>query len=143
LEADGQAIRHIATVSQNSNPKGTFELNQSDSIVFSLNPAAETGRRWHWSVRIVRMMGWVFAIVIAAIAGSFVQDLFLPGFLRRPEEPPMKTEPEVTEPSILATVLEDMESLDLIKLSPNADKKPFIEGKAQTEDQHISEKAAA
>jgi hypothetical protein len=89
------------------------------------------------------MMGWVFAIVITAIAGSFVQDLFLPRFLRQPEEPPKKSEPEVTEPSILATVLEDMESLDLIKLSPNVDKKPFIEGKAQPEDQHISEKAAA
>jgi hypothetical protein len=88
-------------------------------------------------------MAWLIAIGITAIAGSFVQDLFLPRFLRQPEEPPIKTEPEVTEPSILATVLEDMESLDLIKLSPNADKKPFIEGKAQTEDRHISEKAAA
>jgi hypothetical protein len=89
------------------------------------------------------MMAWVFAIVITAIAGSFVQDLFLPRFLRQPEEPPMKTEPEVTEPSILATVLEDMEALDLIKIDPDADKKSFIEGKAQTEDEHISEKAAA
>ena len=88
-------------------------------------------------------MGWVFAIVITAIAGSFVQDLFLPRFLRQPEEPPIKTEPEVTEPSILATVLEDMESLDLIKLSPNANKKPFVEGKPRREDQHVSEKAAA
>jgi hypothetical protein len=89
------------------------------------------------------MMGWVFAIVITAIAGSFVQDLFLPRFLRQPEEPPIKTEPEVTEPSILATVLEDMESLDLIKLSPNANKKPFVEEKSRREDQHVSEKAAA
>jgi hypothetical protein len=89
------------------------------------------------------MMAWVIAIVITAIAGSFVQDLFLPRFLRQPEEPPIKTEPEVTEPSILATVLEDMESLDLIKLSPNANKKPFVEGKPRREDQHVSEKAAA
>jgi hypothetical protein len=88
-------------------------------------------------------MGWVFAIVITAIAGSFVQDLLLPRFLRQLEEPPLKTEPEVTEPSILATVLEDMEALDLIKLNPDADKKPLIEGKPQTEGQHMSEKAAA
>jgi hypothetical protein len=89
------------------------------------------------------MMGWVFAIVITAIAGSFVQDLFLPNFLRQREEAPMKTEPETTERSILAMVLDDMQSLDLIKLGPNADRKPLIEGKGQTEDQHISEKAAA
>jgi hypothetical protein len=89
------------------------------------------------------MMGWVFAIVITAIAGSFVQDLFLPKFLRQAEKTPMKAEPETTERSILAMVLDDMESLDLIQLSPNTDKKPLIEGKAQTEDQHMSEKAAA
>ena len=89
------------------------------------------------------MMAWLFAIVIAAIAGSFVQDLFVPKFLPRAEKTPMKTEPEKTERSILAMVLDDMESLDLIKLSPNADKKPVIEGKPQTEDQHMSEKAAA
>jgi hypothetical protein len=89
------------------------------------------------------MMGWVFAIVIIAIAGSFVQDLFLPKFLRQPEKTPMKAEPETTERSILATVLDDMASLDLIKLSPVADKKPLIEGKPHKEDQHITEKAAA
>jgi hypothetical protein len=88
-------------------------------------------------------MGWVLAIVIIAIAGSFVQDLFLPKFLRQAEETPMKTELETTERSILAMVLDDMASLDLIKLSPGADKKPLIEGKPHTEDQHISEKAAA
>jgi hypothetical protein len=88
-------------------------------------------------------MAWLFAIVITAIAGSFVQDLFLPRFLRRAEETAVKTEPEMTEPSILAMVLDDMESMDLIKLSPNADKMPLIEGKPQTEDQHTSEKAAA
>jgi hypothetical protein len=89
------------------------------------------------------MMGWVFAIVITAIAGSFVQDLFLPKFLRQPEKTPMKAEPETTERSILAMVLDEMESLDLIQLSPNADKKPLIERKPQTEDQHMREKAAA
>jgi hypothetical protein len=88
------------------------------------------------------MVGWVFAIVITAIAGSFVQDLFL-RFLRQPKEAPVKTEPEMTEPSILTMVLYDMESLDLIKYSPNADKKPLIEGNSETEDQHTSEKAAA
>ena len=87
------------------------------------------------------MMGWLFAIVIAAIAGSFVQDLFLPKFLRQREETSMKTKPELTEPSILAMVLNDMESLDLIKLSPHAGKKP--EGKRQTEDQNMNETAAA
>jgi hypothetical protein len=55
----------------------------------------------------------------------------------------MKTKPEMTDPSILAMVLDDMESLDLIKLSPNAEKMPLIKGKLQTEDQHMSEKAAA
>jgi hypothetical protein len=88
-------------------------------------------------------MGWVFAIVITAIAASFVQDLFLPKFLRQAEETPMKTEPETSERSILALVLNDMQSLDLIKLSPNANKKPFVEGKPRREDQHVSEKAAA
>jgi hypothetical protein len=89
------------------------------------------------------MMGCVFAIVITAIAGSFVQDLFLPKFLRQAEDPlPKEAEPETTEHSILAKVLDDMESLDLIKLSPNADKKPLVEPHT-TEDQHMSEKAAA
>jgi hypothetical protein len=87
------------------------------------------------------MMAWLFVIVITAIAGSFVQDLFLPKFLRQPEQTPMKTKPELTEPSILAMVLDDMECLDLIRLSPNAGKKP--EGKRPTEDQHMSETAAA
>jgi hypothetical protein len=86
-------------------------------------------------------MGWVFAIVITAIAGSFVQDLFLPRFLRQLEETPVKTKPEMTETSILAMVIDDMESLGLIKLSPDAEKKPLIEGKPQAEDQR--EKAAA
>jgi hypothetical protein len=87
------------------------------------------------------MMGWAFAVIIIAVAGSFVQDLFfVPKFLRQAEEPPKKAEPETTERSILAMVLDDMESLDLIRLSPNADKNPLIEGKAQ---QHMSEKAAA
>ena len=36
------------------------------------------------------MMGWVFAIVITASVGSFVQDLFLPKFLRRAEDTPKK-----------------------------------------------------
>jgi hypothetical protein len=88
-------------------------------------------------------MGWVFAVVITAIAGSFLQDLFLPKFLQQSEKTPMTAEPETTERSILAMVLDDMESLDLIKLSPVADKKPLIEGKPHREDQHISEKAAA
>jgi hypothetical protein len=88
-------------------------------------------------------MGWVFAVVITAIAGSFLQDLFLPKFLRQAEKTPMNAEPATTERSILAMVLDDMESLDLIKLSPVADKKPLIEGKPHREDQHISEKAAA
>jgi hypothetical protein len=89
------------------------------------------------------MMGWVFAIVIIAIVGSFVQDLFLPKFLRQADKTPVKAEPETTERSILAMVLDDMASLDLVKLSPGADKKPLIEGKPHMEDQHISEKAAA
>ena len=58
------------------------------------------------------MTAWVFAIVITASMGSFVQDLFLPMFLRRPEAP-KKAEP--TERSILAMVLDDMESLQLIR----------------------------
>ena len=61
------------------------------------------------------MMGWVFAIVIAASMGSFVQDLFLPKFLRRTEDTPKKAEPEATERSILAMVLDDMESFDLLR----------------------------
>jgi hypothetical protein len=85
----------------------------------------------------------LFAIIITAIAGSFVQDLFLPKFLRQAEKTPMKAEPETTERSILAMVLDDMESLGLIKLSPIAGKKPLIEGKPQAEDQHTSGKAAA
>jgi len=86
------------------------------------------------------MITWsemIFAIVITAIAGSLLQDALLPNFLRQAKEPPTKTKPEMTDPSILAMVLDDMESLDLIKLSPNA------KGKLQTEDQHMSEKAAA
>jgi hypothetical protein len=63
------------------------------------------------------MMGWVFAIVITASAGSFVQDLFLPKFLRQADETPKNAEPGATERSILAMVLDDMESLDLIKAS--------------------------
>jgi hypothetical protein len=63
------------------------------------------------------MMGWVFAIVITASVGSFVQDLFLPKFLRRAEDTPKKAEPEATERSTLAMVLDDMESLDLITAS--------------------------
>jgi len=55
------------------------------------------------------MMTWAFAIVITASMGSFVQDLFLPMFLRRPEAP------KKAECSILAMVLDDMESSDLIK----------------------------
>jgi hypothetical protein len=86
-------------------------------------------------------MGWVLAIVITAIAGSFLQDLFLPKFLRQAEKPPMKQQPETTERSILAMVLDDMETLDLIKLSPN--QKPLVEGRPQREDQHASDKAAA
>ena len=58
------------------------------------------------------MMAWVFVIVITASMGSFGQDLFLPMFLRRPEAP-KKAEP--TERSILAMLLDDMESLDLVK----------------------------
>ena len=92
------------------------------------------------------MMTWsemIFAIVITAIAGSLLQDALLPNFLRQAKETPMKTKPEMTDPSILAMVLDDMESLDLIRLSPNAEKMPLIKGKLQTEDQHMSEKAAA
>jgi len=89
------------------------------------------------------MMAWLFAIVIVAIAGSFVQDAVLPKFLRQAEEAPMKADPEPTERSILAMVLDDMESLGLIKLSPIADKKPLIEGKPEAENQHTSKKAAA
>jgi hypothetical protein len=84
------------------------------------------------------MMTWsemIFAIVITAFAGSLLQDALLPNFLRQAKIP-MKTKPEMTDPSILAMVLDDMESLDLIKLSPNAEKRPL------TEDQHMSEKAA-
>jgi hypothetical protein len=55
------------------------------------------------------MMAWLFAIVIVAIAGSLVQDLLLPRLLRQAEETPMKTKPEMTEASILAMVLDDME----------------------------------
>ena len=92
------------------------------------------------------MMTWsemIFAIVIMAIAASLLQDALLPNFLRRAKETPMKTKREMTDPSILAMVLDDMESLDLIKLSPNKEKMPLIKGKLQTEDQHMSEKAAA
>jgi len=84
------------------------------------------------------MMTWsemIFAIVTTAIAGSLLQDALLPNFLRQAKIP-MKTKSEMTDPSILAMVLDDMESLDLIKLSPNAEKRPL------TEDQHMSEKAA-
>ena len=84
------------------------------------------------------MMTWsemIFAIVITAFAGSLLQDALLPNFLRQAKIP-MKTKSEMTDPSILAMVLDDMESLDLIKLSPNAEKRPL------TEDQHMSEKAA-
>jgi len=92
------------------------------------------------------MMTWsemIFAIVITPIAGSLLQDALLPNFLRQTKETPIKSKPEMTDPSILAMVLDDMESLDLIKLSPNAEKMPPIKGKLQTEDQHMSEKAAA
>ena len=94
------------------------------------------------------MMTWsemIFAIVIMAIAASLLQDALLPNFLRQAKETPMKTKREMTDPSILAMVLDDMESLDLIKLSPDAKKMPLIKGKLQlqTEDQHMSEKAAA
>ena len=93
------------------------------------------------------MMTWsemIFAIVITPIAGSLLQDALLPNFLRQTKETPIKSKPEMTDPSILAMVLDDMESLDLIKLSPNANKKPLVEGKPHTtEDQHMSEKAAA
>ena len=61
------------------------------------------------------MMGWLFAIVITASVGSFVQDLFLPKFLRWAEETPKKAKPEATERSIVAMVLDDMESFDLIR----------------------------
>jgi hypothetical protein len=71
------------------------------------------------------MMGWVFAIVITAIVGSFAQDLFLPKFLRRAEDPPKKGEPEATERSILAMVFDDMVSLDLIKAQPR-DPRPSL-----------------
>jgi hypothetical protein len=70
------------------------------------------------------MMGWVFAIVITASVGSFVQDLFLPKFLQRAEDTPKKAEPEATERSILAMVLDDMESLDLIKASVASVRRP-------------------
>ena len=83
----------------------------------------------------------IFAIVTTAIAGSLLQDALLPNFLRQAKIP-MKTKSEMTDPSILAMVLDDMESLDLIKLSPNAEKMPLIKWKLQTEDQHMSEKAA-
>jgi hypothetical protein len=92
------------------------------------------------------MMTWLevmVALVIIAIAGSFLQDVLLPNFLRQAKKPHMETKPEMTEPSILAMVLDDMESLDLIKLSPNAEKKPLIHAKPQREDQHTNEKAAA
>ena len=92
------------------------------------------------------MMTWsemIFAIVITAIAGSLLQDALLPNFLRQAKETLMKTKPEMTDPSILAMVLDDMESLDLIKLSPNAEKMPLVKGKLQTEDQRTSEKATA
>jgi hypothetical protein len=87
------------------------------------------------------MMTWLVVIVVTALAGSLVQDLFLPKFLRQADETLMKEQPKTTEHSILAMVLTDMESLDLISLSPN--KKPVVEGKPQTDEQHPSEKAAA
>ena len=86
-------------------------------------------------------MGWVFAIVITAIAGSFLQDLFLPKFLRQAEKPLMSEQPETTERSTLAMVLHEMETLGLIKLTPNQE--PVVEGKPERQDQHASEKAAA
>ncbi len=81
----------------------------------------------------------MFAVVTIAIAGSLLQDLglflyALPNFLR-----PAK--PEVTNPPILAMVLNDMQSLGLIDFTPDTGKKPATERKAR--HQHMGEKAAA
>jgi hypothetical protein len=86
---------------------------------------------------------FLFAVVITAIAGSLLQDLawiayVLPNFLR-----PAKTQPEATDPPIMASVLGDMQSLGLVELTPDADPKPTIQRPRQAEDQHPSEKAAA
>ncbi len=83
----------------------------------------------------------MFAVVTIAIAGSLLQDLglflyALPNFLR-----PAKVEPEVTNPPILAMVLNDMQSLGLIDLTPDTNKKPATERKAR--HQHMGQKAAA
>jgi hypothetical protein len=83
----------------------------------------------------------IFAAVTIAIVGSLLQDLgsflyALPNFLR-----PAKVEPDVTNPPILAMVLNDMQSLGLIDLTPDTDKKPVTERKAR--HQHMGEKAAA
>ena len=86
-------------------------------------------------------MGWLFAIVIVAIAGSFLQDLFLPRFLRQAEKTPMKQQSETTERSTLAMVLDEMETFGLIKLGSNQE--TVVEGKPERRDQHTSEKAAA
>ena len=85
----------------------------------------------------------VFAVVISAFAGSLLLDLAwicyaLPNFLR-----PAKTQPETTDPPIMASVLNDMQSLGLVELTPDADQKPTIHRPRRAEDQHLSEKAAA
>jgi hypothetical protein len=85
----------------------------------------------------------LFAVVIAAIAGSLLQDLAwvcfaLPIFLR-----PAKIEPETTEPPIMASLLDDMQALGLIEFTPDGDKRPPAERTPQAEKAHPSEKAAA
>jgi hypothetical protein len=85
----------------------------------------------------------LFTVIIAAIAGSLLQDLVwicyaLPNLLR-----PAKTEPQATDPPIMASVLDDMQSLGLIELTPDGDKKPPAGRKPQTENAQPREKAAA
>ncbi len=89
----------------------------------------------------------MFAVVIAAIAGSLLQDIglaLLPKFLRqaKTKENTMKERGETTDSGMLANVLDDMQSSGLIELRPDADRKPVIR-KPPAEDHNMSKKAAA
>ncbi len=81
----------------------------------------------------------MFVVVIGAIAGSLLQDIgfaLLSNHLRqaKTKENAMKKRGETTDPGMLAKVLGDMQSLGLIELRPDADKKPATR-KPPAEDQ--------
>jgi hypothetical protein len=92
----------------------------------------------------------IFAVVITAVAASLLLDILgfvfhtLPNFLRQAKikETTMKERLETTDSGMLANVLDDMQSLGLIELRPDADRKPVIR-KPPAEDHNMSKKAAA